>query len=228
MAYVITPPTIPTVPVRGSDALFPIHRIYCVGRNYAAHAREMGYDPDREPPFFFQKNPDTIVPNGGNFPYPDKSKDVHFEMELVIALSKGGKDIAEADAMDCVYGYALGLDMTRRDLQGVAKKAGRPWEVGKAFENSAPCGEIVPADQVSGLENARIWLDVNGETRQDGNINQLIWNIRETISYLSGLFTLAPGDLIYSGTPAGVGAIVKGDVMKGSVEGIGSLTINVS
>jgi fumarylpyruvate hydrolase len=149
-------------------------------------------------------------------------------MELVIALSKGGKDIAEADAMDCVYGYALGLDMTRRDLQGVAKKAGRPWEVGKAFENSAPCGEIVPADQVSGLENARIWLDVNGETRQDGNINQLIWNIRETISYLSGLFTLAPGDLIYSGTPAGVGAIVKGDVMKGSVEGIGSLTINVS
>ena len=130
--------------------------------------------------------------------------------------------------MECVYGYALGLDMTRRDLQGVAKKAGRPWEVGKAFENSAPCGEIVPADQVSGLENARIWLDVNGETRQDGNINQLIWNIRETISYLSGLFTLAPGDLIYSGTPAGVGAIVKGDVMKGSVEGIGSLTINVS
>ena len=228
MAYVITPPTIPTVPVRGSDALFPIHRIYCVGRNYAAHAREMGYDPDREPPFFFQKNPDTIVPDGGNFPYPDKSEDVHFEMELVIALSKGGKDIAESDAMGCVYGYALGLDMTRRDLQGVAKKAGRPWEVGKAFENSAPCGEIVPADQVSGLENARIWLDVNGETRQDGNINQLIWNIRETISYLSGLFTLAPGDLIYSGTPAGVGAIVKGDVMKGSVEGIGSLTINVS
>ena len=161
-------------------------------------------------------------------PYPPLTQNLHYEIELVIAISKGGANIAQQDVMDHVWGAAVGLDMTRRDLQGVAKKAGRPWEVGKAFENSAPCGEIVPADQVSGLENARIWLDVNGETRQDGNINQLIWNIRETISYLSGLFTLAPGDLIYSGTPAGVGAIVKGDVMKGSVEGIGSLTINVS
>ena len=187
----------------------------------------MGHDPDRELPFFFQKNPDTTIPDGGNFPYPDKSKDVHFEIELVIALAKGGKDIREADAMRCVFGYAVGLDMTRRDLQGVAKKSGRPWEVGKAFENSAPCGEVVPITQIRGLESARIWLDVNGKTRQDGNINQLIWSIPETISYLSGLFTLAPGDLIYTGTPSGVGAIIKGDVMKGAVEGVGEITINV-
>ena len=147
---------------------------------------------------------------------------------MVIALSKGGKDIEEAEAMDCVFGYAVGLDMTRRDLQGEAKKSGRPWEVGKAFENSAPCGEVVPVAHVRGIENSRIWLEVNGKTRQDGNINQLIWNIPETIAYLSGLFTLAPGDLIYSGTPSGVGAIVKGDVMKGAVEGIGEITISVS
>ncbi len=228
MAYIITPPLIPTLPVRGSDDLFPIHRIYCVGRNYEAHAREMGYDPDRELPFFFQKNPDNIVPNGGDFPYPDKSIDVHFEMELVVALSRGGKDIKEIDAMDYIFGYAVGLDMTRRDLQGEAKKLGRPWEVGKAFENSAPCGEIVPAAQVRGLKNARIWLDINGENRQNGNISQLIWSIPETISYLSGLFTLAPGDLIFSGTPSGVGAIVKGDVIQGAVEGVGEITIKVS
>jgi fumarylpyruvate hydrolase len=228
MGYIINPPVITTLPVRGSNDLFPIHRIYCVGRNYAAHAREMGHDPNREPPFFFQKNPDTIVPNGGEFPYPDKSNDVHFEIELVIALSKGGKDIDEAEAMDCVFGYAVGLDMTRRDLQGEAKKSGRPWEVGKAFENSAPCSEVVPANQVRGLESSRIWLDVNGKTRQDGNINQLIWNIPETIACLSGLFTLAPGDLIYSGTPSGVGAIIKGDIMKGTVEGIGEIIISVS
>ena len=228
MAYIITPPEIPTLPIHGSKDLFPIHRIYCVGRNYAAHTREMGHDPDRELPFFFQKNPDNIITNGEKFPYPDKSKDVHFEIELVIALSKGGKDIEEAEAMDCVFGYAVGLDMTRRDLQGEAKKSGRPWEVGKAFENSAPCGEVVPVAHVRGIENSRIWLEVNGITRQDGNINQLLWNIPETIAYLSGLFTLAPGDLIYSGTPSGVGAIVKGDVMKGAVEGIGEITISVS
>ncbi len=228
MAYVISPAEIPSLPVRGSDDRFPIHRIYCVGRNYAAHAREMGHDPDREPPFFFQKNPDTIVPDGGNFPYPDKSNDVHFEVELVVALSKGGKNIPENEAMACVYGYAVGLDMTRRDLQGGAKKMGRPWEIGKAFDNSAPCGELVPVAECGHPVDKRIWLDVNGETRQDGNINQLIWDIPETISYLSGLFTLAPGDLIYSGTPSGVGAIVKGDIMKATVEGIGELTINVT
>jgi len=228
MSYVIDAPALPTLPVRGSDELFPVHRIYCVGRNYAEHAREMGHDPDKEPPFFFQKNPDTLVADGGNFPYPDKSSNVHFEMELVVALAKGGKDIAETEALDCIYGYAVGLDMTRRDLQGEAKKKGRPWEVGKAFEFSAPCGEVVPAARIGHPDQARIWLDVNGETRQDGNIDQLIWNIPETISYLSGLFTLTPGDLIYTGTPAGVGPVERGDVLKGGVDGIGEITINVT
>jgi len=227
MSYVIDAPTLPTLPVRGTDDLFPIHRIYCVGRNYAEHAREMGHDPDKEPPFFFQKNPDTIVADGGEFPYPDKSSNVHFEMELVVALSKGGKDIAESDAMGCVYGYAVGLDMTRRDLQGEAKKKGRPWEVGKAFEYSAPCGHLVRASDIGHPENARIWLDVNGQRRQEGDINQLIWNIPETITYLSGLFTLAAGDLIYTGTPAGVGAIERGDVMTGGVDGVGEISITV-
>ncbi len=227
MSYVINPPSIPTLPVRGSDELYPVHRIYCVGRNYADHAREMGHDPDREPPFFFQKNPDTIVLPGDDFPYPDKSEDVHFEMELVIALSKGGKDIPEDQALDCVFGYAVGLDMTRRDLQGAAKKMGRPWEVGKAFEYSAPCSEVVPLAAIGHPSDARLWLKVNGELRQEGNINQLIWNIPETISYLSGLFTLAPGDLIYTGTPAGVGPTVRGDRLEGGVEGIGEISISV-
>ena len=227
MSYIINPPSIPTLPVQGSDELFPVHRIYCVGRNYADHAREMGHDPDREPPFFFQKNPDTIVLPGDDFPYPDKSEDVHFEMELVIALSKGGKDIPEDQALDCVFGYAVGLDMTRRDLQGAAKKMGRPWEVGKSFEFSAPCSEVVPLAATGHPSDARLWLKVNGELRQEGNINQLIWNVPETISYLSGLFTLAPGDLIYTGTPAGVGPTIRGDQLKGGVEGIGEIDISV-
>jgi len=227
MTYVVTPPTISTLPVQGLDALFPIHRIYCVGRNYADHAREMGHDPDRDPPFFFQKNPDTIVPSGGDFPYPDKSENVHFEMELVVALARGGKDITNDQALDCVFGYAAGLDMTRRDLQGAAKKMGRPWEVGKAFDFSAPCGALAPAADIGHPTGARLWLEVNGKLRQEGNINQLIWNIPETISCLSGLFTLAPGDLIYTGTPAGVGAIVRGDKLKGGVDGVGEIVISV-
>ncbi|MFV2034874.1 MAG: fumarylacetoacetate hydrolase family protein [Halocynthiibacter sp.] len=228
MTYVISPPSAPTVPVKGTDQLFPIHRIYCVGRNYAAHAREMGHDPDREPPFFFQKNPDTIVPSGGVFPYPGNTEDVHYEMELVVALSKGGDNIAEDAALDHVFGYGVGLDMTRRDLQGAAKKMGRPWEVGKAFEHSAPCSHIVPAASIGHPTDARLWLEVNGELRQDGNINQLIWDIPETISYLSGLFTLAPGDLIYTGTPAGVGATVRGDQLRGGVDGVAEITISVA
>jgi len=227
MSYVFDLPTIPTLSIDGSDQLFPIHRIYCVGRNYADHAREMGHDPDREPPFFFQKNPDTIVKNGEQFPYPDKSSNVHYEMELVVALSKGGKNISESDAIDCIYGYGVGLDMTRRDLQGEAKKLGRPWEVGKSFEYSAPCSNISPASQIGYPSDGRIWLKVNGELKQEGNINQLIWNIPETISYISGLFTLAPGDLIFTGTPAGVGAIQPGDVMDGGVDGVGEISIRV-
>ena len=164
--YVIPAPVVPSLAVRGSDRRFPIHRIYCVGRNYAAHAVEMGHDPSREPPFFFQKNPDTLLPSGGNFPYPDKSEDVHYELELVIALTSGGKNIAEADTLEQVFGYAVGLDMTRRDLQGQAKKMVRPWDVGKAFDHSAPCTEIVPADAIGHPDAGAVWLKVNGERRQ--------------------------------------------------------------
>jgi fumarylpyruvate hydrolase len=227
MTYLFNAPSITALPVKGTDALYPVHRIYCVGRNYAAHAREMGHDPDREPPFFFQKNPDTIVLSGGEFPYPDKSENVHFEMELVVALGIGGKDIPADRALEHVFGYAAGLDMTRRDLQSAAKKMGRPWEVGKAFEYSAPCGEIIPASNIGHPSSGRLWIEVNGEIRQDSDIDQLIWNVPETISYLSGLFTLKEGDLIYTGTPAGVGAINRGDQMNGHVEGIGVISIAV-
>lgn len=225
--YVIPAPAVPSLAVRGSDRRFPVHRIYCVGRNYAAHAIEMGHDPDREPPFFFQKNPDTLLPNGGEFPYPDKSEDVHFELELVVALKSGGKNIPLESALDCVFGYAVGLDMTRRDLQGQAKKMGRPWEVGKAFEHSAPCSEIVPSGAIGHPDAGAVWLEVNGELRQKGDLNQMIWKVPEIIAYLSGLFTLAPGDLIYSGTPAGVGATERGDALRGGVDGVGELEIAV-
>ncbi len=227
MSYVITAPAIPTLPVRGTDDLFPVHCIYCVGRNYAAHAIEMGHDPDREPPFFFQKNPDTLVLSGGEFPYPDKSSDVHFELEMVVALKSGGVDIPLESALDHVYGYGVGLDMTRRDLQGEAKKMGRPWEVGKAFEFAAPCTGIVPASDIGHPDQGRVWLEVNGETRQEGDLNQLIWKVPEMISCLSGLFELASGDLIYSGTPAGVGPTIVGDKLVGGVEGVGELEITV-
>ena len=227
MTYVVQPPATPILPVRGTEDVFPIHRVYCVGRNYAAHAIEMGHDPDREPPFFFQKNPDTIVPNGGVFPYPDKSSNVHFEIEMVVALVKGGKDIPVERALEHVFGYAVGIDMTRRDLQDEAKKMGRPWEVGKAFEAAAPCTEIIPASQLGHPGHGAVWLKVNGELRQQGDLNQMIWKVPEIIAYLSGLFTLAPGDLIYTGTPSGVGPTVRGDVLHGGVAGIGEIEITV-
>jgi fumarylpyruvate hydrolase len=226
-AYVINPAAIPTLPVVGSQALFPVHRIYCVGRNFADHAIEMGHDPNKEPPFFFQKNPDTLVLSGTDFPYPAQSKDVHHEVELVVALKSGGKDIPLDKALDCVYGYAVGLDMTRRDLQNEAKKLGRPWETGKAFEASAPCGPLHPVSKVGHPAAGAIWIKVNGEVRQTGDLNQMIWKVPEMISYLSGLFTLQPGDLIFAGTPAGVGAIVKGDVMVAHVDGVDELTFKV-
>lgn len=227
MAYVVQAPAIPTIPVKGTTDVFPIHRIYCVGRNYAAHAIEMGHDPDREPPFFFQKNPDTIVPNGGIFPYPSKSQSVHFEIEMVVALQSGGKDIPVEQALDHVFGYAVGIDMTRRDLQEEAKKMGRPWEVGKAFESASPCSEIIPASQIGHPDHGAVWLKVNGAMRQQGDLNQLIWKVPEIIAYLSGLFTLQAGDLIYSGTPSGVGPTVRGDVLHGGVDEVGELTITV-
>lgn len=227
MTYVVQPAAIPTLSVKGTEDVFPIHRIYCVGRNYAAHAIEMGHDPDREPPFFFQKNPDTIVPSGGVFPYPSQSHDVHFEIEMVVALHRGGKGIPVERALEHVFGYGVGIDMTRRDLQEEAKKMGRPWEVGKAFECAAPCSEIVPASQIGHPDHGAVWLKVNGQLRQKGDLNQLIWKVPEMIAYLSSLFTLVPGDLIYSGTPSGVGPTVPGDVLHGSVEGVGEIEITV-
>lgn len=225
-AYVVEPPQATTLPVHGSNKQFPIRRVYCVGRNYAAHAVEMGHDPDKEPPFFFQKNPDNVT-TSDTFPYPERSTDVHYEMELVVALNKGGKDIPVASALEHVYGYGIGLDMTRRDLQSEAKKLGRPWEVGKAFEYSAPCSELVSAADVGHPDSGAIWLKVNDELRQEGDLNQLIWKIPEVIAHLSGLFTLAPGDIIMTGTPAGVGPIKRGDKMHGHVDGITDLHVAV-
>jgi len=224
--YVVPPAPVATLPVQGSDKLFPVRRIYCVGRNYAEHAIEMGHDPSKEPPFFFQKNPDNIVTDG-KFPYPSQTSDVHHEIEMVVALSKGGDNIPVESALDHVFGYGVGLDMTRRDLQGEAKKLGRPWEVGKAFEASAPCGPLVPASEIGHPNAGAVTLKVNGELRQQGDLNQLIWKVPEMISYLSGLFTLQPGDIIMTGTPAGVGAVKRGDVLEGFVEGIGRIEVVV-
>jgi len=226
-AYLFQPAPAPALPIRGMNKLFPVHRIYCVGRNYADHAKEMGHDPNREAPFFFQKNPDTLIPGGGDFPYPPKSNDVHHEFEMVVALQRGGTDIPVERALDCVFGYAVGLDMTRRDLQNEAKKQGRPWEVGKAFEHAAPCSEIVPASVIGHPAKGAVWLKVNGAVKQQGDLSQLIWPVPEMISYLSGLFELRPGDLIFSGTPAGVSAVKRGDVLNGGVDGIGEITVKV-
>ena len=227
MIFVIPVPAIPALDVKGTEAKFPVHRIYCIGRNYAEHAREMGHDPDREPPFFFQKPADALLPNGGDFPYPAKTSDLHFELELVVALGQGGVNREAAKALDYVYGYAVGIDMTRRDLQAEAKKLGRPWEVGKAFEKSAPCSAIVPASQIGHPSQGAIWLTVNGKTRQRGDLSQLIWSIPESISHLSSFFTLAPGDLLFTGTPAGVGATQRGDRLQGGVDGVGEIEIRV-
>ena len=191
------------------------------------HAIVMGGDPDKEPPFFFQKNSQN-VDISGEFPYPKHSNDVHFEMEMVVALKTGGADIAETDALDHVFGYGIGLDMTRRDLQGQAKKTGRPWEVGKAFERSAPMSELVSVSDIGHLDHGRISLEVNGEIRQDGDLNQMVWKVPEMISYLSRFYDIAAGDLILSGTPAGVGAIQRGDTMVGTIENLGSLTVKVT
>ena len=227
MRYAIEPPEVPGVRIEGEDQLFPVHRIYCVGRNYAAHALEMGGDPNREAPFFFQKNPDNIIVEGGDFPYPAKSSDVHHEIELVVALKRGGKDISVSQALDFVFGYAVGLDMTRRDLQAECKKHGRPWETAKAFENSAPLGRIMPASRCGHLKEGAIWLKVDGRMRQEGNLNQLIWKVPEIISYLSGYFTLKPGDLIMTGRPSGVAAVERGSVLYGHIDEIGDVHTKV-
>jgi len=229
MAYAIPLWAQPALPIAGSDQTFPVRRIFCVGRNYAAHAREMGHDPDREPPFFFTKPADAIVlcadpKNPTKIPYPPATKNLHHEMELVVCMKSGGADIPVDKALDRVFGYAVGLDMTRRDLQNQAKDMGRPWDMGKGFDNSAPIGIIYPASEVGHPGKGTIQLDVNGKTRQKSDLNALIWSVPETISYLSGLVTLAAGDLIYSGTPEGVAAVGKGDTLQGFVDKCGTVS----
>lgn len=225
--HTIAAPPVVALPVAGTDATFPVRRVYCIGRNYAAHAVEMGHDPDREPPFFFQKNPDNLDPSG-EFPYPPKTSDVHHEVEMAVMLKSGGNNISIDQALEHVYGYALSLDMTRRDLQGEQKKMGRPWEIGKAFERSAPVGPVHTVSDVGHLSDGRVELKVNNETRQEGDLNQMIWKVPEMIAYLSDYFTLAAGDVILSGTPAGVGPVSQGDVMEVSVAGLGSMTVKVT
>ncbi|MDE0112463.1 MAG: fumarylacetoacetate hydrolase family protein [Albidovulum sp.] len=214
------------LPVAGSAASFPVRRVYCIGRNYAAHAIEMGHDPDREPPFFFQKNPDNLDPSG-EFPYPPHSSDVHHEVELAVMLKSGGSNISVACSLAHVFGYAASLDMTRRDLQAEQKKLGRPWEIGKAFERSAPVGPVHPVSEVGHLSEGRIALKVNGIVRQDGNLNQMIWKVPEIIAFLSKYFSLSAGDVVLTGTPAGVAAVSRGDMLEIEIEGIEPVGVKV-
>ena len=231
MSFVFPPAAPASLPIVGSDAHFPIHRIYCVGRNYAEHAKEMGFT-GREAPFFFLKPADTaLVCEAGataQMPYPSLTQNLHHEIELVVAIGVGGKNIAVEDALAHVWGYAVGLDMTRRDLQGEMKKQGRPWCIGKAFEHSAPIGPLVPAQQLPEIATAQIWLQVNGQERQRSSIGQLIWNIAETIAHLSQAWELQPGDLIMTGTPEGVGAVQPGDVLAGGITGLPDLRVAIA
>ena len=225
MKYVIDIGDRPSLHVEGTDARFPVGRIYCVGRNYAEHAREMGHDPDREPPFFFMKAANSIVPSGSTIGYPVGTKDVHHEIEMVVAIARGGKNIPVEKALDHVFGYGVGLDMTRRDIQGEAKKMGRPWEMGKSFDESAPVSALVPAAKIGHPAKGAIWLKVNGQVKQQGDLAMQIWTVPEQINYLSNLITLQPGDLIFSGTPAGVGPVKAGDKLEGHVDGVGDLVV---
>ena len=227
MTYVVPAPELPSLAVAGSQARYPVHRIFCVGRNYAAHAREMGKDPEREPPFFFSKPADTLVPSGGKVPYPSMTQELHYEIELVVAIGQGGADIPEARALDHVYGYAVGIDLTRRDLQAVAKEMGRPWDVAKGFDCSAPCAAVHPAAEIGHPAAGRIWLNVGDEPRQSGDLSELIWSVPELTSILSRYFRLMPGDLIFTGTPAGVGAVAAGDTLTGGVEGVDEITVEI-
>jgi fumarylpyruvate hydrolase len=227
MTFAIPVPDLVTLAVKGSDQSFPVRRIYCVGRNYAEHAREMGFDPDREPPFFFMKPADAIVPSGVPVPYPPKTNDLHHEIELVAAIGRAGRDIVVDAALNHVYGYGVGIDLTRRDLQIAARKLGRPWEVGKAFDHSAPCGQLVPAAEVDPRRGA-IWLEVNGQPRQRADLADMIWNVAEIVSKLSEYFELRPGDLIFTGTPAGVGAVRPGDEIAGGIDRIGTIRVGIS
>ncbi len=231
MSYVFQPAPPVSVPVVGRGERFPVRRIYCVGRNYVEHAQEMGFT-GREPPFFFLKPADAaVVVNAGEtatLPYPSLTKNFHHEIELVACIGTGGRNIKAADAKKHIFGYAVGLDMTRRDLQGEMKKQGRPWCIGKAFDHSSPIGPITPAGEAGDIENAEIWLQVNGQDRQRSNVSKLIWNIGETIEHLSAAWELAPGDLIFTGTPEGVAAVVSGDTLVGGVDGLGELRVRIA
>lgn len=226
-ATVIPAPQPVLLPVEGTNETFPVRRVYCVGRNYADHAIEMGHDPSREPPFFFQKNPDNLLPAGQDFPYPALSSNVHYEVECAVALKSGGSNISVDDALDHVWGYGVGIDMTRRDMQDGLKKMGRSWEGAKAFEFSAPISPLVPASKIGHPNKGAVWLDVNGARKQSGDLDQMIWKTAEIIAELSKVFALAAGDVIMTGTPAGVGPVVKGDIMECGVDGVGRLTVKV-
>jgi len=227
MTFVIPPVAQPSVEVAGTDERFPVHRIYCVGRNYAKHAREMGMDPDREPPFFFAKPADALVANGTPVPYPPRTANLHHEIELVVAIGTGGRDIPLANALAHVYGYAVGLDLTRRDLQAAARDQGRPWDVAKGFDHSAPVSAIRPAAEMGHPEQGAIWLDVNGETRQRANLSEMIWSVPEIVAELSTYFELRPGDLVFTGTPEGVGPVRRGDSLVGGIDGLETLRITI-
>lgn len=227
MAYVFSP-TIASVPIVGEDLLFPVRRVFCVGRNYAEHAREMGSDPEREPPFFFCKPADALVPGGGRVDYPPMTNDLHHEIELVVALGRSATAVLPGKALDTVFGYAVGIDLTRRDLQHTLRTAGRPWELGKAFDQSAPISPISPAAAIGHVAQGEIWLRVNGEERQRGDVSSMIWSVPLLIAALSEYFTLMPGDLIFTGTPAGVGQVSRGDKLIGGVQGLGELSVQIT
>jgi fumarylpyruvate hydrolase len=227
MSFVIPPGPQPSVEVADGDARFPVHRIYCVGRNYAKHAREMGMDPEREAPFFFAKPADAVVANGTPVPYPPRTSNLHHEIELVVAIGAGGRDIPLDAALAHVYGYAVGLDLTRRDLQFAARDQGRPWDVSKGFDHSAPLGAIRPAAAMGHLEQGAIWLEVNGEPRQRANLSEMIWSVPEIVAELSTYFELRPGDLVFTGTPEGVGAVRRGDSLVGGIDGLETLRVTI-
>ena len=228
MKYAVTTHPTTTVPVSGGDAVFPVRRIYCVGRNYAEHTREMGGSPERSPPCFFTKPSDAIVPDGSAIDYPQATANLHHEVELVLAIGEGGKDLPKRTAINHVFGYAVGIDLTRRDLQKVAKDSGMPWDSAKAFDNSAPCSAIVPVSEVGHPDDAAIWLKVNGETKQSSNISEMIWSVTEVIAVLSTLFELQPGDLVFTGTPAGVGPLVSGDSIEAGIDGVSTLVVSIN
>jgi fumarylpyruvate hydrolase len=226
-AFAIIPPATVSLAIAGSSERFPLRRVFCVGRNYAAHAREMGNDPDREPPFFFMKPADAVVPAAGTLPYPPATNDMHHEVEMVVALGKGGANVAPEDALSLVWGYGVGLDLTRRDIQAVAKEMSRPWDMAKGFDASAPCSELHPVSEVGHPSRARIWLEVNGTVKQEGNLDEMIWPVADVIAHLSRYVALQPGDLIFSGTPAGVGPLAPGDHVRCGLDGVAGFQLDI-